>query len=112
MVATIGFEHPLHDDLAPLVLEIDVDIGRLAQLFRNEPFEQQIVAFRIDGRDAEDIADGGIRGGAATLTENVLAGAKRTMEFTVRKYGAYCSDSISRSSCFKVATTLSGTPSG
>jgi hypothetical protein len=84
MVATIDCEHPLHDDLAPLV----------AQPFRNEPFEQQIVAFRIDGRDAEDKADGGIRGGAATLTENVLAGAKRTMEFTV-------SDSISRSSCFK-----------
>jgi hypothetical protein len=36
--------------------------------------------------------------------------AKRTMEFPVRKYGAYCSVSISRSSCFKVATTLSGTP--
>jgi hypothetical protein len=62
MVAAIGFEHLLHDDLAPLVLEIHVDIGRLAPLFRNEPFEQQVVAFGIDGRDAEDVADSRVRG--------------------------------------------------
>ena len=50
MVAAIGVEHPLHDDLAPLMLEIDVDIGRLAPLLGDEALEQQIVAIGIDAR--------------------------------------------------------------
>ncbi len=73
MVAAIGVEHPLHDDLAPLVLEIDVDVGRLAPLLRDEALEQQIVALRIDRGDAEHVADGAVGGRAAALTENVLA---------------------------------------
>jgi hypothetical protein len=40
------------------VLEIDVDVGRLAALLRDEALEQQVVAFRIDRGDAEDVADG------------------------------------------------------
>ena len=72
MIATIGVEHPLHDDLAPLVLEIDVDVGRLAPFLRDEALEQQIVAVGIDRGDAEHVADGGIGGRAAALAENVL----------------------------------------
>jgi hypothetical protein len=73
VIAAVGVEHPLHDDLAPLVLKIDIDIGRLAALLRDEALEQQIVAVGIDGGDAEDIADGGVGGRAAPLAENVLA---------------------------------------
>ena len=58
MIAAIGLEDPLHDDLAPLVLEIDVDVGRLAPLLRDEALEQQIVALGIDRGDAEHVADG------------------------------------------------------
>jgi len=36
VVAAILIEDPLHDDLAPLMLEIDVDVRRLAALLRHE----------------------------------------------------------------------------
>src|SRR6185312_7510756 len=41
----------LNDFLAPLVLEIDVDIGRLVALARDETLEEQGGAGRIDSRD-------------------------------------------------------------
>ena len=88
MVAAIGVEHPLHHDLAPLVLEIDVDVGRLAALLGDEALEQKIVAVGIDRGDAEHVADGAVGGRAAALAQDVLRlRAKRTIEFTVRKYG-------------------------
>ena len=43
--------------LAPLVLEIDVDVGRLAPLGRDEALEQEVDAIGIDLGDAEAIAD-------------------------------------------------------
>ena len=58
--------------LAPLVLEIDVDVGRLVALGRDEAFEQQIAADRIDRGDAEAVADRGIGRRAAALAEDVL----------------------------------------
>src|SRR5712671_6319443 len=73
MIAAIGFENPLHDDFTPFVLEIDIDIGRLAALFRDEPLEQKIIAPGIDRSDAKYIADGGVGGRAAALAQNVLA---------------------------------------
>ena len=61
--------------LAPLVLEIDVDVGRLAPLGRDEALEQQIDARGIDGRDAEAIAHGAVGRRAAALAEDrVLPG--------------------------------------
>jgi hypothetical protein len=44
VVAAVGLVDPLDDLLAPLVLEIDVDVGRLVALGRDEPLEQQIDA--------------------------------------------------------------------
>src|SRR6266436_2217223 len=76
MIAAIGFKNPLHDDFTPLVLEIDIDVGRLASLFRDEPLEQKIIAPGIDRSDAKHIADGGVSGRAATLAENILAAGK------------------------------------
>ena len=70
--AAIGLVNPLDDFLAPLVLEIDIDIGRLAALFGDEALEQQALAHGIDRGDAEHVADGGIGGRAAALAENAL----------------------------------------
>ena len=62
----------LNDLLAPLMLEIDVDIRRLVALLGNEPLEQHGHARGIDFRDLQAIADDGIRGRAAALTEDAL----------------------------------------
>ena len=59
--------------LAALVLEIDVDVGRLAAVGRDEALEQQVDALGIDLGDAETVADGGVRCRAAALAENLLA---------------------------------------
>ena len=58
--------------LAPLVLEIDVDIGRLAAVRGNEAGEQQLAFVRIDLGDAEAEAHRAVGGGAAALAENIL----------------------------------------
>ena len=56
--------------LAPLVLEIDVDVGRLLALGRDEALEQEIDLGRIDIGDGEAIADGRVGGRAAPLAED------------------------------------------
>ena len=75
------------DDLvAPLVLEIDVDVGRLVALRRDEALEQRVHDVGPDIGDAEAIADDGIGGRAAPLAEDLLfERANRTMSWTVRK---------------------------
>ena len=73
VVAAVGLVDPLHDDLAPLVLEVDIDVRRLAPLLRDEALEQQVVALGIDGGDAQHVADRRIGGRAAPLAEDVLA---------------------------------------
>ena len=61
----------LDDLLAALVLEIDVDVGRLAARFRDEALEQQIDLGRVHRRDAEAIADDGVRRRATPLAQDV-----------------------------------------
>ena len=73
MVAAVGAVDPLDHLLAPLVLEIDVDVGRLVALGRDEALEQQVDARRVDRGDAQDVADGRVGGRAAPLAEDVLA---------------------------------------
>ena len=48
----------LDDLLAPLVLEVDVDVGRLAPVRRQEALEQQVGFRRVHRRDAQHITDG------------------------------------------------------
>ena len=72
MVAAVGLEHPLHHDLAAFVLEVDVDVGRLAAFLGDEALEQQIVALRIDRGDAEHVADRAVGGRPAALAQDVL----------------------------------------
>ena len=45
MVAAVGAVDPLDHLLAPLMLEIDVDVGRLVALGRDEALEQQVDAW-------------------------------------------------------------------
>ena len=62
----------LNHILAPLVLEIDVDVGRLAAVFGNETGEQEIAFVGIDRSDAEAKADRAVSRGAAALAEYFL----------------------------------------
>ena len=67
----------LDDLLAPLVLEIDVDVGRLVALAGDEALEEQrCAAQRIDGGHPQAVADAGVGGGAPALTQNFLAARK------------------------------------
>ena len=50
LAAVLGIDI-LNDFLAPLVLEVDVDVGRFVALTRNKPLEQQVRACGIDFRD-------------------------------------------------------------
>jgi hypothetical protein len=72
-IASIDFLDHL---LATLVLEIDVDIRRLAAIFRNEAGEEQAALVRIDRGDAQAIADGAVCGRAAPLAEDISAAGK------------------------------------
>ena len=58
--------------LAPLMLEIDVDIGRLAAVLGNEAGEQEIALVRIDRGDAEAKAHRAVGRRAAALAEDFL----------------------------------------
>ena len=70
-MAAVALVDVLDDLLAPLMLEIDVDIGRLVAVRRNEAVEQKIDLVRIDRGDAEAIADRAIGRRAAALAKNV-----------------------------------------
>ena len=72
MIAAVLVEDPLHDDFAPFMFEIDVDVRRLVALLRDEALEQEVVSCGIDRGDAQDVADSAIRGAAAALAKNVL----------------------------------------
>ena len=69
-VAAVGVVDPLDHLLAPLVLEIDVDVGRLAAGGGDETLEQQAGADRVDRGDAEHVADRAVRRAAAALAED------------------------------------------
>ena len=75
-VAAIALVDVLDHDLAPLMLEIDVDVRRLVAVGRHEALEQEIDARRIDLGDAEAEAHRGIRRRAAALAQDVLRAGK------------------------------------
>ena len=56
--------------------QIEIDVGPLAALFREEALEQQLHADRIDGGDAEAVAHGAVGRRAAALHEDVLLPAE------------------------------------
>ena len=59
------------DHLFPaLVLEVDVDVRRLAPLFRDEALEEEVAPGRIDRGDPEHVAHGGVGGRTPPLGED------------------------------------------
>jgi len=58
--------------LAALVLEIDVDVGRLAALAADEALEQQVRALRVHRGDAQAVAHRGVGRRAAALAQDAL----------------------------------------
>src|SRR6185312_2085911 len=69
-VAAIFLVDVLDHLLAPFVLEIDVDVGRLTPLLGDEALEQEVAGGRVDRSDPEAIADRAVRGRAAALAED------------------------------------------
>ena len=66
--------HVVEHLLAAVVLEVDVDVGRLGLAAHadlgDEALEEQPVLHRVDGGDAEAEGDGGVGGAAASLAED------------------------------------------
>ncbi len=76
-VDAVGFVDVLDDALALIARrQIGVDVRPLAALLGEKSFEEQIHLHRIDGGDAEGVADGAVRRGAAPLHEDFFALAK------------------------------------
>ncbi len=63
----------LDDFLAPLVLEVDVDVGRFVAFLRDEALEQHGAAIRVDLGDEQAVAHGGIGRRAAALAQDAVA---------------------------------------
>ncbi len=57
--------HVLDDLVAPVLAEVDVDIGRLGAIGVEEPLEQQVVLERADAAELEQVADDGAAGRSA-----------------------------------------------
>ena len=73
----VAFVHVLNDALALVATrQIQVDVRPLAALLREEPLEEQPHPHRIDGRDAERVADGAVGRRAAPLHEDALLPAE------------------------------------
>src|SRR3546814_20688514 len=72
MVAPVFLVDELDDFLAPLVLEIDVDVGRLVALHADEALEQKVDLSRVDGGNAEAVTDYGVGRRTASLAEDDL----------------------------------------
>src|SRR3546814_19776393 len=71
--ASIGLIDPLDHLLAPLMLEVDIDVGRFAPLGRYEALEQQLGSHGVDRGYAEHIADRAIGCRSAPLAEDTAA---------------------------------------
>ncbi len=52
--------------------QIEIDVGPLAPLLREKPFEEQIHPDGVDGGDRQGVADGGVGGGTPALDENTF----------------------------------------
>ena len=76
-VAAVFLVDVLDHLLAPLVLEIDVDVGRLAARGADKALEQHVDAGRVDRGDAEAVAHHRIGRRAAPLAQDAAAARER-----------------------------------
>src|SRR5690606_28448609 len=70
-VAAVALVDVLDHLLAALVLEIDVDVGRLLPFLRQEAGEEDVYLLRVDIGDAEDEAHHRVRSRAAPLAQDL-----------------------------------------
>jgi hypothetical protein len=70
VVAAVLLVDVLEHLLPALVLEVDVDVRRLAALDGDEPLEQEPHPHRVDGGDPEAVAEDGVRGAAPALAQD------------------------------------------
>jgi hypothetical protein len=75
-VAAVLVVDVLDDFLAPVVLEVHVDVGRLAALLADEALEQQMGLLGVHRRDAQHVADDGIGRRTAPLAQDAHAARK------------------------------------
>ena len=85
--AAVGLVNPLNDFFTPLMLEIDINIRRLAALLADETLEQQALANRINRSDAENVTDRRIGGRAAALAKDVFRARKTDDGFDGQEIG-------------------------
>ncbi len=69
-LAAVAGVDPLDHLLAPLMLEIDIDVGRFAPLGGDEALEQEVDLGGIDGRHPEAVAHDRVGGRAAALAQD------------------------------------------
>src|SRR5215203_1606097 len=65
VIAAVDVVDVLDDLFATLVLDVEIDVGRLGAFAREETLEEETHAHRVDRGDAEAEADGAVRSGAA-----------------------------------------------
>ena len=72
----VALIHVLNGALALIAAgQVEIDVGPLAALLRQETLEEQLHADRIDRSDAERIADRAVGGRAAALHQDALLAA-------------------------------------
>ncbi len=76
IIASIAVVNELDDFLATLVLDVEVDVGRLAALPGQEALEEKIHPHRVHGRDAEHETHGRVCSRAASLTQDPVVPAE------------------------------------
>ena len=59
-LSAILFIDMLNDFFAPLMLKVDINVGRLAALLTDKPLKQQAVLRRVHRRDPKYITNGRI----------------------------------------------------
>ena len=72
VVAAVFFIDVLDHFLATVMFDVEVDVGGLSALARDEALEEEPHAYRIDGGDAEAEAHRRVSGGAASLAQDAL----------------------------------------
>ena len=112
-VAAVALVDVLDHLLAALVLEVDVDVGRLVAGIRDEALEDHGAELGRDRGDAERVADDGVRRRAAALAEDVAGrGRRRPRRARSGSRARRPAGAIRSSSCAACARAFSGTPQG